>query len=295
MNARSRHVITAAVIIVIILLVGATYQGVTTALERRRYPRPGGLVEVGDHQLHIHCTGSGSPTVILEAAALGISASWAWVQPEVAKQTRVCSYDRAGLGWSEAGDRPYDPRRVPEELHVLLGAAGETGPYVLAGHSLGASFVRQYASRYAEEVAAIILIDPAANGAPGDPRFLALSPWLARAGVLRATRVLSNQADGLPDPAAGAVRSFLNRPDHLTRASRELVRWDDAVRVGAEASIPPTVQVITIDTAANGDADDEYFIRGSLFLNDAVAARRAAAGIIGMVERIREQAMLPSG
>ena len=100
--ARVRHaLLVAAAILLFIMLVGATYQGVATALERRQYPRPGGLVGVADHQLHIYCEGSGSPTVVLEAPAAGVSAAWGDVQSRVAATTRVCSYDRAGLGWSE--------------------------------------------------------------------------------------------------------------------------------------------------------------------------------------------------
>src|SRR5690606_10139120 len=113
-----------------------TYQGIATALERRAFPRPGGLVSIGDHQLHLYCTGEGSPTVILEAPAAGASAAWGDVQPPLAALTRVCSYDRSGLGWSEAGDRPHDPGRVPEELRTLLTAANERGPFVVAGHGL---------------------------------------------------------------------------------------------------------------------------------------------------------------
>ena len=94
-------------------LMGATYQGIATSLERRAHPRPGRLVDVGTHQLHIWCTGAGTPTVVLEAAGGELSVGWANVQAASAAFTRVCSYDRAGLGWSEAGDGRYVPSRVP--------------------------------------------------------------------------------------------------------------------------------------------------------------------------------------
>ena len=286
MNPRVRHVlVSAAVILVVILLAGATYQGVATALERRKYPHPGQLLDVGGHQLHIHCTGEGSPTVVLEAAATGMSAAWGLVQPEVAKATRVCSYDRSGLGWSEAGDRPFDPGRVPEELHALLRAANETPPYIMAGHSLGASFARMYAARYPADVGGLVVIDPASGNAPADLRLLPLAPWLARAGVLRATGILSNDANGLPEPAAGAVSSFLNRPDHLTRASRELARWNDAVRLGEEAAVPDTIPVATVETVQPSAFDDAYFVTRSPFLNDASTARRITAAIQAVVQK----------
>lgn len=102
--------ITLLVIIAVLLIAGILYQSVATAVDARRYPPPGRLVDVGGHQLHIVCAGQGSPTVILEAAAQAASAHWVWVQPEVAEATRVCAYDRAGMGWSDAGPEPRDAR-----------------------------------------------------------------------------------------------------------------------------------------------------------------------------------------
>src|SRR5688500_13627988 len=188
-----------AAILVFIVLAGATYQGVATALERREYPRPGGLIDVGDHQLHLFCTGNGLPAVILEAPAAGMSAAWGDVQRRVDAKTRVCSYDRSGLGWSEASGRPFDPGRVPEELRELLSVAGEPGPFVVVGHGLGAAFARMYAGRPDADVAAVVLIDPPPEaGTPArDSWMLTMSPWLARAGVLRAGRLLSSRADAL--------------------------------------------------------------------------------------------------
>jgi len=124
-----------------------------------------------------------------------------------------------------------------------------------------------------------VLIDPATGAAPGDRRFLTLSPWLARTGVLRATRLLSINAEGLPEPAAGAVSAFLNRPDHLTRASREVARWDDAVRLGGDASVPKGIVVSEVHVG------DENSLA---LLNDRDAARRVATTITEVVRRVRE-------
>jgi pimeloyl-ACP methyl ester carboxylesterase len=222
--------VTTAVVVVVLVLAGATYQGVATALERRRFPHPGQLVDVGGHQLHLYCLGDGSPAVVLEAPATGFSAVWGWIQPALAATTRTCSYDRAGLGWSEAGDAQYDPGRVAAELHALLNAAGIDPPYVLAGQSLGGAFVRLYAARYPEDTAGLVLIDAthpdAVSGADRAEldRFrlgLRLAPWAARAGLLRLTGTLSSAARGLPEQQEGAATSFLNRPDHLTRSAAE--------------------------------------------------------------------------
>ena len=286
MNARFRHILTTtAIVLIVILLAGATYQGVATGLERRKYPHPGSLIDVGGHQLHIYCTGEGSPAVILEASASGMSAAWGLVQPQVSELTQVCSYDRAGLGWSEAGDRPYDPGRVPDELHALLRAAKVAPPYVLSGHSLGASFMRLFASRYTAETAALVEIDPAV-ALEGEPSLLPLSPWLARTGVLRATRLSSAAADGLPEPSLGALSSFLNRPDHLTRAAREVALWNDAVRLGERADLA-RLRVVTISTLQRRDLNDTYLVVQSPFLNDPASAKRVVAGIVAAVERTR--------
>jgi hypothetical protein len=120
-----RALVTCGVALLFLLLIGATYQGVATAFERRRFPHPGRLVDVGGHQLHLYCTGSGTPPVVLEAPEATMSAAWALVQGSVGRTTRVCSYDRAGLGWSEAGDESFAPDAAVSQLHQLRSQAGE--------------------------------------------------------------------------------------------------------------------------------------------------------------------------
>ncbi len=248
-----RTLLTAGAVLVFVILAGATYQGVATALERRQFPHPGRLLDVGGHQLHLHCHGSGSPIVVLEAPAGGMSAAWGWVQTRVGKTTRVCSYDRSGLGWSEAGDRPYEPLVVAEQLRALLQKANERAPYVLAGQELGAALATLYASQFGDEVAALVLVDERPSGDVTERRARATrlvdaSPWLARAGLLRVTRVFSRRSAGLPGESAGALGAFLNRPDHLTRTSRELARWDEAVNAAAGAPLRQGLRVVHVDT-----------------------------------------------
>jgi pimeloyl-ACP methyl ester carboxylesterase len=236
------------------MLAGTTYQGVSTALERRAFPRPGGLVSIGEHQLHLYCVGDGSPTVLLEAPAAGTAAAWSDVQQPLAGMTRACSYDRSGLGWSEAGDRPHDPGRVPEELRTLLTAARENGPFIVAGHGLGAAYARMYAARPDGEVVGLVLVDPPDPEAADDMRLrwiVAASPWLARVGVLRAGGILSHRADTLAGASGDAMRAFLNRPDHLTRAAAEFAKWDDAVRLASEVLVPGDLPVVTVTRGAH--------------------------------------------
>src|ERR687893_1520160 len=123
---------------------------------------PGRLVDVsGDTRMHIYCTGEGSPTVVLDAGLNGGTMSWAKVQEQVSNHTRVCSYDRAGMSWSEPGPKPRTFMRIADELHALLQAAGEDGPYVLVGHSVGAHTIRFYVQEYPTDVAGVVLVDPA--------------------------------------------------------------------------------------------------------------------------------------
>ena len=125
---------------------------------------PGRLVDVGrgsDIDMHIYCTGEGSPTVVLDAGLNGGTMSWAGVQEQVSNHTRVCSYDRAGMSWSEQGPKPRTYMRIADELYTLLQAAREEGPYVLAGHSVGAHTIRFFMQKYSSDVAGIVLVDPA--------------------------------------------------------------------------------------------------------------------------------------
>jgi pimeloyl-ACP methyl ester carboxylesterase len=147
------------VALLVLAVIGAIYQAIATEIDERAYPPPGEMVDVGDHSLHINCIGHGSPTVILEAANFGMSAWWVRVQKQLAQTTRVCAYDRAGLGWSERGPEPRDARQISSELHTLLKGADIEGPYVLVGHSYGGLYVRTYADRYPEETAGVVLVD----------------------------------------------------------------------------------------------------------------------------------------
>jgi pimeloyl-ACP methyl ester carboxylesterase len=141
-------------------LVGYLYEPLAEAADAKAYPPPGQLVDVGGYRLHIHCTGSGSPTVVIDAGLGDWSTSWGEAgQPGVAKTTQVCTYDRAGMGWSDPGPLPRDAEHFARELHTLLQNANVPGPYVLVGHSLGGLPVRVFVHEYASEVAGVVLIE----------------------------------------------------------------------------------------------------------------------------------------
>jgi pimeloyl-ACP methyl ester carboxylesterase len=197
------------VILVSFVAAGALYQAVGAARSVRRFPAPGALVDVGGHRLHIMCLGHGKPTVLLESGIAASSLSWARGQPEVAKFTQVCAYDRAGLAWSDPATHPRTLRRIVGELHTVLTRAAAHGPHVMVGHSFGCFIVRAYAAWNPGEVGGMVLLDPPSEWLRMTPhraqmlwggiqlsRFGAL---LARLGVVRVClALLTGGTPGIP-------------------------------------------------------------------------------------------------
>jgi pimeloyl-ACP methyl ester carboxylesterase len=140
-------------------IVGALYEIVGRLRDTRRFLERGHLVQAGSILMNIDCSGQGSPTVILESGSGGPSVDWLMVQPEVARFSRVCSYDRAGYGWSDSGPEPRSALEIAHELKELLQAAGEKGPYVLVGHSMGGYDIRVYTGLYPNDVTGMVLVD----------------------------------------------------------------------------------------------------------------------------------------
>jgi pimeloyl-ACP methyl ester carboxylesterase len=204
-----------------LVLIGAAYQAIATVTDSRNHPPAGRLVDVGGYSLHISCQGNGTPTVILDALFPGTVSNWAWVQPEITKTTRVCAYDRAGLGWSDSGPMPRDAVQQAAELHTLLANAGVTGPYVLVGHSLGGLSVRMFADRYPDEVAGMVLVEASnpdgwkrlgkPEGVGVDHGMLTVAPLLGRVGVFRLGLVPSYDPDpDLPPQQRDELKAFFN-------------------------------------------------------------------------------------
>ncbi len=131
-------------------------RGVAQALASQRHQPPGRLIEVGGRKLHLYCTGNREPTVVLVAGGGAFSIDWALVQSRVAQSTRVCSYDRAGLAWSDPGPADETVEQTISDLHTLLGNAGEKGPYVLVGASVGGIFIQAYQREYPDQVAGLV-------------------------------------------------------------------------------------------------------------------------------------------
>jgi pimeloyl-ACP methyl ester carboxylesterase len=149
------------IILIALVLLGVAFQASAIELDKRNYPPPGKLYSVNGHSMHIICKGEGDPTVILQAGGAADSTWWYWVQNQLAAHTRVCAFDRPGMGWSEPTTEPRDALTLVGELHALLAEADVRPPYVMAGHSWGAVLTRIYAAQYPQEIAGITLVDSA--------------------------------------------------------------------------------------------------------------------------------------
>jgi pimeloyl-ACP methyl ester carboxylesterase len=212
-------------------VIGAIYQVVATQIDQRTYSPPGEMVNVNGHLMHINCLGEGGPTVILEAANLGMSAHWVRVQQQLAQSMRVCAYDRAGMGWSEAGPEPRDAKQISSELHTLLKGADTEAPYVLVGHSYGGLYTRMYAARYPKQVAGVVLVDSShpeqfTRSEEGramyeqNRRMGAFIPWLTHLGVIRLTNFYPAHPD-LPAQQRAQIEAFNSSTQQLATTVEE--------------------------------------------------------------------------
>jgi len=201
--------------------VGGIFETAITTHDHSAFPAPGTLYDVGGHRVHLNCTGTGSPTVVLESGLGETSPVWTWITNEVSRTTRVCAYDRAGQVWSDDVGAPQDGLAIAADLHTVLERAGEAGPYVLVGHSAGGVYAMTYAAKYPDEVAGMVLLDSMSpyefTALPGFAteqsmmhRGFGVLPSLARLGIARLlpTSTWSN----LPEPAASQVRVFASSP-----------------------------------------------------------------------------------
>src|SRR5687767_7349578 len=157
---RAALLVTAAVV-----ATGMTTAAIIEQMVRKnviqRYPVPGRLVAIeGGRRIQIDCRGSGTPTVVLESGLdMYGSLSWASVQDSIARTTRVCSYSRAGIQWSDPAPGPFSPERVARDLYAALTASGERMPLVLVGHSIGGSYALTFTKLFDANVSGIVLVD----------------------------------------------------------------------------------------------------------------------------------------
>lgn len=230
---------------IVLALVGAIYQYFATKADFEKYHPPGRIVSVEGHQFHIYCTGGGQLTILLEAGAGASSLAWAWIQPELAKTARVCSYDRAGYAWSSPTDLSMDAINTSQQLHKLLKTANIPGPYLLVGHSIGGAYARMFAANYPQEVVGLVLVDATSPSVletyaeidlpkveDWTPATARLFPYLAYVGAMRAIVGLGlfNIAAGLPPEEEDIAKAWLSRPDYLDTVVREYSYLPDTLK-----------------------------------------------------------------
>jgi pimeloyl-ACP methyl ester carboxylesterase len=217
--------------VVVTAVIGAICEQVGQRRDRERLPQVGRSVDIGGRSLNIFCSGDGRPAVIFDSGNPDPGYIWADIQPEVAKFTRACWFDRAGLGWSDPGAFPRTSAAMSTELHELLHRAGIPAPYVLVGHSLGGMNIRVYNGLYPEDVAGAVLVEaahedeprrapPAALGHTA-PRYLWRAIWIAGevarfTGLLRAASPSSTlPADATRRTRRDVVRELRRKPNAL--------------------------------------------------------------------------------
>lgn len=236
-----RWLIGALGAVVVLAVIGAVLQGVAERADAAAYPAPGEHVELPDgRRLHLQIAGEqeDGPTVIFEAGAGAHSDQWAWIQPAVAENATAVSYDRAGLGWSDARANGPDAAGVVSDLRDALAARGLPGPYVLVGHSLGAHYVRAFADAHPDEVAGVVLVDPshedqAVITGPHEQMgttFAALRA-AARLGILRLYNPMVADVHLLPEPQRSRALSHLASTPGVRALVSEMHAVDD---IGAQ-------------------------------------------------------------
>jgi pimeloyl-ACP methyl ester carboxylesterase len=240
-------------VVILIIFIGAAaagfiYQAVATARDKSRFPPPGKLVDIGGRRLHLNIMGedTGGPTVILEAGMASTSSNWAWVQREIAKTTRVVAYDRAGLGWSDPGEKPLDAAKSARDLHTALRRAGIQPPYVLAGHSYGGLVVRMFADQYPDEVTGLVLVDsshpdqwthiPASRDGQTVAFGNRVTALLTRFGIFRLFHLEESYIVGLPPREHAEMRAYLCTPRGWLVGADGILAWRDLSRQQVNAA-----------------------------------------------------------
>lgn len=287
-----RWLVTTVLVLLAATSVGAGVSHLGSSSFATTYPAPGTTRTVGDHDLHIDCHGQGSPTVVLFSGLGEFSASWARITHGVAPTTRVCAYDRAGQGWSDDVEHPQDGVAAAADLHALLAAAGERGPFVLVGHSIGGPYAMTYADRYADDVAGMVLLDSTSprqfTAIPSYPLQYALMrraygvlPTLARLGL---GTLLSGSH--LPADDAAPVDAMSASP-RAARNARDELSTLPVVFEQAQALTTLGDRPLAVLTSAETEDDTDGWAEaqeGLVALSTRTVHRDVAASHAGMVE-----------
>jgi pimeloyl-ACP methyl ester carboxylesterase len=234
-------------------IISSIYQARATTNDLKAHPAPGQMVNVDGLMYHLNCLGTGSPTVILEAGLGESSLSWYPVQAEIAKTTRVCAYDRAGLGWSESTNKPMSPEQVATNLHTLLQNAGIAAPFILVGHSRGGVFVRSFYHLFQAEVQGMVLVDSthenvgvrshaySGNAYETQKLLIAIAVPLSSLGVIRLAGLAD--ADRQPSPLPADVLVAKTAVQNRTTTARATVNELVVARQSLDPQTPPPISL----------------------------------------------------
>ena len=245
-------------------VLGGTANSIATRRGFASNPAPGRLVDVGGHRLHLDCSGSGSVTVVLESALGGWSIDWAKLRPVLAERIRVCAYDRAGYGWSDASGRRYTPEATARELHDLLVAADVPGPYLLVGHSIGGLYVRHFAALYRADVVGMVLVDPSHEDLlarlPQDSdaveqtknlKYLRWARFLTATGVTRLLGIPVANSRDLDSAERGIASAIAYRFSGYEAFYNEAASIVEATSAGGAVIGSPDIPVIVLTSSQN--------------------------------------------
>jgi pimeloyl-ACP methyl ester carboxylesterase len=284
--------VTVALVLLAVASVGAGVRNVATDSFASTFPAPGTIHSVGDHDLHLDCRGQGRPTVVVVSGLGEFSGAWARIMDGVAPTTRVCAYDRAGQGWSDDVEHPQDGIAAAADLHALLAAAGENGPFVLAGHSIGGPYAMAYADQYADEVAGMVLIDSTSphqfDAIPSYPfqfammrRAYGVMPTLARLGL-----GVALAGSHLPTEDAAPVDAMSATPRAGRNARDELSMLPVVLRQAQALTTLGDRPLVVLTSAENARDTDGWTEAQSAMaeLSRNVVHGEAAASHAGMIE-----------
>jgi pimeloyl-ACP methyl ester carboxylesterase len=257
-------------LIVATALTGATYQWLATRKELAATPPPGHLVDIGGYRLHVWCTGGGAPAVILDNGLGGSSAGWGFVQPDVARFTRVCSYDRAGMGYSDPGPSPRTARRIASELAELLVRSGIGEPAVLVGASIAGLHLRVFASDHPERAAGLVLVDASHEDQVHEvPRMARFVPLLSTIGVFRLFGVSFGQGiESLAPPVRQFARATSFRAAGYQAAADEIIHIRQSASEVRSSRRKLTIPVLVITGALGADENWRQLQRDQASLSE---------------------------
>jgi pimeloyl-ACP methyl ester carboxylesterase len=291
LHSRTRSLLVLPLLTVLALAsVGGAYQVLGARADAKTHPMPGLLVDVGGRSLHLRCSGTGTPTVLLQPGAGEFSSNMGWIEPAVAQSTRVCVYDRAGRGWSEPADAPQDGLALVTDLHTLLARAHVTGPYVLAGHSFGGLYTLAFAAKYPDEVLGMVLLDstapkPAVNlgkrTAPGSYDLMThLSAVVATSGELGLSRLYAHvEAGTLPPRSRDEIRASIAKADTVKSTVDEYVQANTAMEQAAQLTDFGSKPLVIV-TAGDGSAPDWFAKQDALAALSTNSAHHTIAGAV---------------